>query len=205
MRMRFERPRYERPKDRLRHRRGGRTPECGGSAGRPAKLLVGQAKGSTEALQSALPESARGWEGWPRQGVGRRRDAGLRESGASGLFGEDDADGGLVFLGAGLDADDVAAQAQRLAALADAGVVEEDFELGLQARRVLEGDEGAMEAEVADHGLFFKRAALSGESGDASAEEPVAWQSIVLGATSLRRTKCSCPVGRERSAAVGRS
>src|SRR5713101_8622063 len=100
-------------------------------------------------------------------------------SGGQPLFGENDADGGLVLLRAGLEPHNVSAEAQVAvgAALCARGL-HQYLELRLQPRAVGEVDERALQGEVADHGLFLKGAAFLSVAGHPGVEAPLASQAV---------------------------
>src|SRR5713101_4941830 len=95
------------------------------------------------------------------------------------LFGENDADGGLVLLRAGLEPHNVSAEAQVAVGVAlCAWGLHQYLELRLQSRAVGEVDERALQGEVADHGLFLKGAAFLSVAGHPGVEAPLASQAV---------------------------
>src|ERR1700730_1511321 len=98
------------------------------------------------------------------------------------LFGEDDAYGRAIFFGVDFDTDDIAAQAQgAVLCAADSWIIELDLQFRLQLRTVVQVNQRAMKAQVADHGLFFKRHAGMGKTSDRGAEMSVATEAFANG------------------------
>src|SRR5712672_3122734 len=98
------------------------------------------------------------------------------------LFSEHNADRRAIFFCFGLDADNIAAQAQgSILGAADSGIIELDLQFGLQLRTVIEINQRAMQAQIPDDGLFFKRHARVSEAGDHGPEMSVAAQAFAHG------------------------
>src|SRR6266478_3995127 len=98
------------------------------------------------------------------------------------LFSEHNAYRCAIFSGFGLDADNVAAQAQgAVLGAADSGIIELDLQFGLQLRTVIEINQRAMKAQIPDHGLFFKGHSSVSEAGDHGPEMRVAAQAFAHG------------------------
>src|SRR5712672_1485144 len=90
-------------------------------------------------------------------------------------IGEDDADGGLAFLGFAFDADYVAAQLHALNAV-HAGRLHGYLQLRLQTRAVLQGDKRALQGYISHQRVFLKWVATFGYTTDVSAEMRLAAQ-----------------------------
>jgi len=91
-----------------------------------------------------------------------------------GVFDEDDADAVLVFLAAGIEVDDGAAEGEDARAVGVASGFDDDVDFGLEARAIVEAKIGALEAEVADGGFLFEFGAVFGLAADGGGEAKAA-------------------------------
>ena len=89
---------------------------------------------------------------------------------AGELFCEDDPNRRAVFIRRGFDANDVTPQSQRtVRRSANAGIFELYLQFGLQFRAVIQINQRAVQAEIADHRLFFKGLTAIGQACHPSA------------------------------------
>src|SRR5713101_5061941 len=98
------------------------------------------------------------------------------------LFGEDDADSGAVLFGFGLDTDYIASQAKRpVGRSPDSGIIELDLEFGLKSWTMIQVNQRAVQAQIADNRLFLKRHARVGKASHHGSEVSVAAQAFADG------------------------
>src|SRR5260370_11436281 len=98
------------------------------------------------------------------------------------LLGEDDPDSSPVLFGFGLDTDYTASQAKRsVRGSPDSGIIELDLQFGLQSWTMIQVDQRAVQAQIADNRLFLKRHPRVGEASHHGPEMGVAAQAFADG------------------------
>src|ERR1019366_1631506 len=105
------------------------------------------------------------------------------ESGGLGLLiREDDANSRAIFLGFGIDSHDIASKAEcSVRHSPDSGIIELDLQFGLQLRAMVQVNQRAMQAQIADDRLFLKGRARIGIASHFCPKVRVAPQALAHG------------------------
>src|SRR5713101_4076189 len=95
------------------------------------------------------------------------------------LFSENDPDSGAVLFGFGLDTDYIASQAKwPVRRSPDSWIIELDLQFGLQSWTMIQVNQRAVQAQIADNRLFLKRHARVGKASHHGSEVSVAAQAF---------------------------